>query len=188
MSIDSSSDLGFFATGRRQKTNNEPAVDPIINTNNQLEKNRLESEYSLKIKSLENEFKNLTVKKEQELKQREESLLHKEKLQENEKDNIGSELQKFRRYPEKVYDVLKRKTVTLSDDDYLIIRELATDISISRRKSKIPNKETLPRITESTIIRSAMKAICKNIENSKTDLTCLQTEEALVHFFESLMK
>jgi hypothetical protein len=195
MSIDPSSDLGFFATGRRQKISPENNIEVKIETKAQdlipEEKIRLEFEYNQKIKNLEMEFKNLTLKKEEEIKKREELLILKERDEKSQAqtiDNIGTELQKFRRYPAKIYDVLKRKTVTLSDDDYLVIRELATDISIARRKSKIPNKETLPRITESTIIRSAMRAVCQKIENSKTDLTSLQTEESLVKFFESMMK
>lgn len=102
--------------------------------------------------------------------------------------NIGSELQKFRKYPEKKYDQLLSKVVTFNEEDFYLIRDLASEISMARKRSSIPNKGTLPRITENTIIRTALKAVFSKIGNSNMDLTTLQTEEALENYFNNLLK
>jgi hypothetical protein len=69
-----------------------------------------------------------------------------------------------------------------------MIREFAADLSMARKKSTIKNKDTLPRITENTIIRSGMKALLKHIADKKLDYSTLQTEEGLTDLFVSILK
>ncbi len=102
--------------------------------------------------------------------------------------NIGSELQKFRKYPKKSFDKCINKMVLFNEEEFFMIREFAADLSMARRKSTIKNKDTLPRITENTIIRAGMKALLKNIAEKKLDYNSLQTEEGLTELFNSILK
>ena len=102
--------------------------------------------------------------------------------------NVGSELQKLRKYPEKKYDQLLSKVVLFNEEEYFLIRDLASEISIAKKRSTIANKGSLPRVTENTVIRAALKAICSKIGKSNLDLSTLQTEEALERYFNSLLK
>ncbi len=102
--------------------------------------------------------------------------------------NVGSELQKFRKYPTKTYDKFLNKMVTLNEEEFYLIRDLSAEISMARKRSTISNKGSLPRITENTIIRAALKAMFSKIGSTNTDLTTLQTEEALEAYFNSLLK
>jgi hypothetical protein len=106
----------------------------------------------------------------------------------NEIGNIGSELQKFRKYPKKSFDQCINKMVLFNEEEYFMIREFSADLSMARRKSNIKNKDTLPRITENTIIRSGMKALLKHIAQKKLDYNLLQTEEGLTDLFNSILK
>jgi hypothetical protein len=107
---------------------------------------------------------------------------------EEEVSNIGTELQKFRKYPKKSYDKCINKMVLFNEEEYFLIREFQADLSMARRKSTIKNKDTLPRITENTIIRSGMKALLKHIAEKKLDYSALQTEEGLTNLFNSILK
>lgn len=102
--------------------------------------------------------------------------------------NVGSELQKFRKYPQKTYDKLMNKMVLFNEEEYFLVRDLASEISMARKRSSMPNKGSLPRITENTVIRAALKAVFSKIGRTNTDLTTLQTEEALESYFNSLLK
>lgn len=102
--------------------------------------------------------------------------------------NVGSELQKFRKYPTKTYDKFLNKMVTFNEEEFYLIRDLSAEISIARKRSNISNKGSLPRITENTVIRAALKAVFSKIGSTSTDLTTLQTEEALESYFNSLLK
>lgn len=102
--------------------------------------------------------------------------------------NIGSELQKFRKYPTKTYDKFLNKMVTFNEEEFYLIRDLSAEISMARKRSTIANKGSLPRITENTVIRAALKAVFSKIGSNGTDLTTLQTEEALESYFNSLLK
>ncbi|MDD4976551.1 MAG: hypothetical protein PHY93_19500 [Bacteriovorax sp.] len=102
--------------------------------------------------------------------------------------NVGSELQKFRKYPAKTYDKLINKMVLFNEEEFYLIRDLSSEISIARKRSSMPNKGSLPRITENTVIRAALKAVFSKIGKTNTDLTTLQTEEALESYFNSLLK
>jgi hypothetical protein len=102
--------------------------------------------------------------------------------------NIGSELQKFRKYPTKTYDKFLNKMVTFNEEEFYLIRDLSAEISMARKRSNISNKGSLPRITENTVIRAALKAVFSKIGSTNTDLTTLQTEEALESYFNSLLK
>ena len=76
---------------------------------------------------------------------------------EEEITSVGSELQKFRKYPKRSFDKCINKMVPFNEEEYFMIREFSADISMARKKSTIKNKDTLPRITENTIIRSIEK-------------------------------
>jgi len=102
--------------------------------------------------------------------------------------NVGSELQKFRKYPQKTYDKFLNKMVTFNEEEFYLIRDLSAEISIARKRSNISNKGSLPRITENTVIRAALKAVFSKIGSTNADLTTLQTEEALENYFNSLLK
>ena len=102
--------------------------------------------------------------------------------------NVGTELQKFRKYPQKTYDKLLSKMVLFNEEEFFLIRDLASEISIARKRSSIPNKGSLARITENTVIRAALSAIFLKIGKTNTDLSTLQTEEALQAYFNSLLK
>lgn len=102
--------------------------------------------------------------------------------------SIGSELQKFRKYPTKTYDKFLNKMVTFNEEEFYLIRDLSAEISLARKRSTISNKGSLPRITENTVIRAALKAVFSKIGSNNTDLTTLQTEEALESYFNSLLK
>jgi hypothetical protein len=102
--------------------------------------------------------------------------------------NVGSELQKFRKYPTKTYDKFLNKMVTFNEEEFYLIRDLSAEISLARKRSTILNKGSLPRITENTVIRAALKAVFSKIGSNNTDLTTLQTEEALESYFNSLLK
>jgi hypothetical protein len=102
--------------------------------------------------------------------------------------NVGSELQKFRKYPQKTYDKLINKMVLFNEEEFYLIRDLSSEISIARKRSSMSNKGTLPRITENTVIRAALRAVFQKIGKTNVDLSTLQTEEALEHYFNSLMK
>lgn len=102
--------------------------------------------------------------------------------------NVGSELQKFRKYPQKTYDKFLNKMVTFNEEEFYLIRDLSAEISIARKRSSISNKGSLPRITENTIIRAALKAMFSKIGNSGMSLNSLQTEEGLEAYFNSLLK
>lgn len=102
--------------------------------------------------------------------------------------NVGSELQKFRKYPQKTYDKFLNKMVTFNEEEFYLIRDLSAEISLARKRSNISNKGSLPRITENTVIRAALKAVFSKIGSNATDLTTLQTEEALESYFNSLLK
>jgi hypothetical protein len=78
--------------------------------------------------------------------------------------------------------------VLFNEEEYFMIREFSADLSMARRKSNIKNKDTLPRITENTIIRSGMKALLKHIAQKKLDYNLLQTEEGLTDLFNSILK
>lgn len=108
--------------------------------------------------------------------------------QENPIGNIGTELQKLRKYPERHYDKLMNKVVMFNPEEYFLVRELASEISLARKRSSIPNKGELPRVTENTVIRAALKAIFSKIGKTNTDFTALQTEESLENYFNSLLK
>ena len=69
--------------------------------------------------------------------------------------------------------------VTLNEDEFYLIRDLSSEISMARKRSTIANKGSLPRVTENTIIRAALKAMLSKIGKTNTDLSTLQTEEAL---------
>jgi hypothetical protein len=107
---------------------------------------------------------------------------------EEEVSNVGTELQKFRKYPKKSYDKCINKMVLFNEEEYFLIREFQADLSMARRKSTIKNKDTLPRITENTIIRSGMKALLKHIAEKKLDYSTLQTEDGLTNLFNSILK
>jgi hypothetical protein len=107
---------------------------------------------------------------------------------EEEVSNVGSELQKFRKYPKKSFDKCINKMVLFNEEEYFLIREFQADLSMARRKSTIKNKDTLPRITENTIIRSGMKALLKHIAEKKLDYSTLQTEDGLTNLFNSILK
>jgi hypothetical protein len=113
--------------------------------------------------------------------------VHVEKMEE-EISNVGTELQKFRKYPKKSFDKCINKMVLFNEEEYFMIREFAADLSMARKKSTIKNKDTLPRITENTIIRSGMKALLKHIADKKLDFSTLQTEEGLTDLFVSILK
>lgn len=102
--------------------------------------------------------------------------------------NVGAELQKFRKYPTKTYDKLINKMVLFNSEEFHLIRDLASEISIARKRSSIQNKGSLPRITENTVIRAALSAIFSKIGKTNMDLTTLQTEEALENYFNTLLK
>lgn len=102
--------------------------------------------------------------------------------------NVGSELQKFRKYPTKTYDKFLNKMVTFNEEEFYLIRDLSSEISMARKRSSIPNKGALPRVTENTVIRAALKAMFSKIGGTSTDLSTLQTEEALESYFNSLLK
>lgn len=102
--------------------------------------------------------------------------------------NVGSELQKFRKYPKRSFDKCINKMVPFNEEEYFMIREFSADISMARKKSTIKNKDTLPRITENTIIRTGMRALLKHIAEKKLDLNQLQTEEGLSDLFNSILK
>lgn len=107
---------------------------------------------------------------------------------EEEVSNVGSELQKFRKYPKKSFDQCINKMVLFNEEEYFMIREFTADLSMARKKSSIKNKDTMPRITENTIIRTGMRALLKHIADKKLDLSTLQTEEALTDLFNSILK
>jgi hypothetical protein len=113
--------------------------------------------------------------------------VHVEKMEE-EISNVGAELQKFRKYPKKSFDKCINKMVLFNEEEFFMIREFAADLSMARKKSTIKNKDTLPRITENTIIRSGMKALLKHIADKKLDFSTLQTEEGLTDLFVSILK
>ena len=102
--------------------------------------------------------------------------------------NVGAELQKFRKYPTKTYDKLINKMVLFNSEEFHLIRDLASEISIARKRSSIQNKGSLPRITENTVIRAALSAVFSKIGKTNMDLTTLQTEEALENYFNTLLK
>ena len=102
--------------------------------------------------------------------------------------NVGSELQKFRKYPAKTYDKFLNKMVLFNEEEFYLIRDLSAEISMARKRSNIPNKGSLPRITENTVIRAALKVVFSKIGNTSMDLSTLQTEEALESYFNSLLK
>ena len=102
--------------------------------------------------------------------------------------NVGAELQKYRKYPTKTYDKFLNKMVLFNEEEFYLIRDLSAEISMARKRSTIANKGSLPRITENTIIRAALKAVFSKIGNNGTDLSTLQTEEALESYFNSLLK
>jgi hypothetical protein len=102
--------------------------------------------------------------------------------------NVGTELQKFRKYPQKTYDKLLSKMVLFNEEEFFLIRDLASEISIARKRSSIPNKGSLARITENTVIRAALSAVFLKIGKTNIDLSTLQTEEALQAYFNSLLK
>ena len=102
--------------------------------------------------------------------------------------NIGSELQKFRKYPQKKYDTFINKMVLFNEEEFFLIRDLSSEISIARKRSSIPNKGSLPRVTENTVIRAALKAVFQKIGKTNLNVAHLQTEEELEHYFNSLLK
>jgi hypothetical protein len=180
MNDNNQEDFSFFAGGNRvKKTETKEIKSPLSATNKwdiqeetpapKVNNHRVETPYKLntEIQSTSNI----------ETKSTEEPI-----------GNIGSELQKFRKYPEKKYDQLLSKVVTFNEEDFYLIRDLASEISMTRKRSSIPNKGALPRITENTIIRAALKAVFSKIGNSNLDLTTLQTEEALENYFNNLLK
>jgi hypothetical protein len=112
----------------------------------------------------------------------------KEEKREVEVLNVGTELQKFRKYPARSFDKCINKMVPFNEEEYFMIREFAADLSIARKKSTIKNKDTLPRITENTIIRTGMRALLKHIADKNLDYSTLQTEEGLTDLFNSILK
>lgn len=102
--------------------------------------------------------------------------------------NVGAKLQKLRKYPKKTYDKFLIKMVTFNEEEFYLIRDLSAEISLARKRSNISSKGSLPRITENTVIRAALKAVFSKIGSTNTDLTTLQTEEALESYFNSLLK
>jgi hypothetical protein len=158
-------DFSFFAGGKRVKKEDIiPAKSPLNATN----KWNLQTEEPVQIKT---QVQKVEVQ-----------------ILEEPIGNIGSELQKFRKYPEKTYDKYLNKMVTFNEEDFYLIRDLSSEISMARKRSQIPNKGSLPRITENTVIRAALKAIFSKIGNSNLDLSTLQTEEALENYFNRLLK
>ena len=102
--------------------------------------------------------------------------------------NIGTELQKFRKYPQKKYDTYINKMVLFNEEEFFLIRDLSSEISIARKRSSIPNKGSLPRITENTVVRAALKAVFQKIGKTNLNVLNLQTEEDLENYFSSLLK
>ncbi len=102
--------------------------------------------------------------------------------------NIGAELQKFRKYPQKKYDTYINKMVLFNEEEFFLIRDLSSEISIARKRSSIPNKGSLPRITENTVVRAALKAVFQKIGKTNLNVLNLQTEDDLENYFSSLLK
>jgi len=102
--------------------------------------------------------------------------------------NIGAELQKFRKYPQKKYDTYINKMVLFNEEEFFLIRDLSSEISLARKRSSIPNKGSLPRITENTVVRAALKAVFQKIGKTNLNVLNLQTEEDLENYFSSLLK
>ena len=110
------------------------------------------------------------------------------KITEENIGNVGAELQKFGKYPKKTFDKLLSKMVLFNEEEFFLIRDLSSEISIARKRSSMPNKGSLPRITENTVIRAALRAVFQKIGKTNIDLSTLQTEEALENYFNSLLK
>lgn len=183
MSDNMTDDFSFFATGKRvSKETAAPAKSPLDSGNKwAVQEERVEVRQETQLVSQpqrQEEVRAPRYETTQAIK--EESV---EQI-----GNVGTELQKLRKYPEKKYDQLLSKVVLFNEDEYFMIRDLASEISIAKKRSTIANKGSLPRVTENTIIRAALKAICSKIGKSNLDLTTLQTEEALERYFNSLLK
>lgn len=180
MNDNNQEDFSFFAGGNRVKKNETKEVKSPLSPTNKWDFQDETPPTKTKDFKVETPFR-VTP---------ETTSLPKTDIQSNEEPigNIGSELQKFRKYPEKKYDQLLSKVVTFNEEEFYLIRDLASEISMARKRSNIPNKGALPRITENTIIRAALKAVFSKIGNSNLDLTTMQTEEALENYFYNLLK
>ena len=78
--------------------------------------------------------------------------------------------------------------VLFNEEEFFLIRDLSSEISIARKRSSIPNKGSLPRITENTVVRAALKAVFQKIGKTNLNVLNLQTEEDLENYFSSLLK
>lgn len=186
MNENNQDDFSFFAGGNRvKKTDPVQAKSPLAATNKwdlvvdePIQENRIQAKSQ--INRIETPYKVTPEPKP----------VFKEQLQNNNEPigNVGAELQKFRQYPQKKYDTLLNKMVLFNEEEYFLIRDLASEISLARKRSTIQNKGSLPRITENTIIRAALKAMFSKIGKTSIDLSTLQTEEALENYFNNLLK
>lgn len=181
MSENNQEDFNFFATGKRVRKDEPVLKSPLdsgskwnIQEETQIQP-RVASEQPSHIKP--ETFSNIQPEIRKPVQFKNEEI-----------GNVGSELQKLRRYPQKSYDKFLNKMVTFNEEDFYLIRDLSAEISMARKKSNIANKGTLPRVTENTIIRAALKAMFSKIGNGGIDLNSLQTEEGLESYFNSLLK
>lgn len=152
---------------------------------------KLEAEESLSLEKarIENEAK----KKEIDLKSR----IEKEKaeledkirqLENGEKsENKGSQLQKFRKYPERKFDKLISKILYIEPETLQMCRDIAVEISLARKTLDLDKNNPLPRFSENTVIRAAVKAILHSEKIANVDLRTIQTEDSLEEFFRGLL-
>lgn len=181
--MEENNSLDFFASGRRiKKDDPTPARSPLDSGN----------KWNISENTSSHSAPQIHQPKEQTPNNNRPQVVQPEQTQtqtqEQEIGSVGSELQKFRKYPAKTYDKFLNKMVTFNEEEFYLIRDMASEISMARKKSNIPNKGSLPRITENTVIRAALKALFSKIGKTSTDLTTLQTEEALEAYFNSLLK
>ncbi|MBC7540174.1 MAG: hypothetical protein H7281_15220 [Bacteriovorax sp.] len=186
MNDNTQDDFSIFATSKRIKKEEPGAYKSPLDTGTKWsaqEENRVEERTEIRIE------KRPEVHIEKKVEMRAEAPRSVSASNNNEEiGNIGSELQKFRKYPTKTYDKFLNKMVTFNEEEFYLIRDLSAEISLARKRSSIANKGSLPRITENTVIRAALKAVFSKIGSNNTDLTTLQTEEALESYFNSLLK
>lgn len=166
-----SNDLDFFATGKRIKKEEQAPVKSPLETST---KWGIQNKVEQKLQEQSRDERQVSAAA--------------PKNTDEQIGNVGSELQKFRKYPTKTYDKFLNKMVTFNEDEFYLIRDLSCEISMARKKSNIQNKGTLPRVTENTVIRAALKAMFSRIGKTSTDLSTLQTEEALENYFNGLLK
>lgn len=103
-------------------------------------------------------------------------------------DNKGHQLQKFRKYPERKFDKLVSKILYIEPETLQLCRDIAVEISLARKTLDLDKNNPLPRFSENTVIRAAVKAILHSEKIANIDLRTIQTESALEDFFRSLLK